>query len=134
MDNGDTEKEARDVFPIGTKAQADQHQAQHITRAYLCKKCINSWIFAYVSNYLFWQGNAVKCGYRGVGMDNSITQIKQPEHELLAEIMSFNDYKFNMIIKEISTTKQISENSNQLFRSKRERADEPKENNADRGG
>ena len=64
-------------FPISTKAQTDQHQAQGMTGAYLCKKCINSWRFAYVSNYLFSPGNAVKCGYRDVGMDNSITQIKQ---------------------------------------------------------
>ncbi len=64
-------------FPIGTKAQTDQHQAQGMTGAYLCKKCINTWRFAYVSNYLFWQGNAVECCDRGVGMDNSITQIKQ---------------------------------------------------------
>ena len=64
-------------FPIGTKTQTDQHQAQGMTGAYLCKKCINTWRFAYVSNYLFSPGNAVKCGYRDVGMDNSITQIKQ---------------------------------------------------------
>ena len=75
-------KRQETTFPISTKAQTDQHHEQSITRAYLCKKCINTWRFAYVSNYLFWQGNAVDWCDRGVGMVNSITQIKQPEHGL----------------------------------------------------